>query len=117
MEELWAAGAEAISINGERLTPSSAIIDIGPSVLVNSAYLAAPYQVTALGPRDLYPRLAAAPGFVDFILARAEAYGIKVSFAEPAEVQVPAFAGTVTLRYARPVPSPTPAPTPTAEPS
>lgn len=117
VEELWAAGAEAISINGERLTPSSAIIDIGPSVLVNSAYLAAPYQVTALGPRDLYPRLAAAPGFVDFILARAEAYGIKVSFAEPAEVQVPAFAGTVTLRYARPVPSPTPAPTPTAEPS
>lgn len=117
VEELWAAGAEAISINGERLTPSSAIIDIGPSVLVNSAYLAAPYQVTALGPRDLYPRLAAAPGFVDFILARAEAYGIKVSFAEPAEVQVPAFAGTVTLRYARPIPSSTPAPTPTAEPS
>lgn len=117
VEELWAAGAEAISINGERLTPSSAIIDIGPSVLVNSAYLAAPYQVTALGPRDLYPRLAAAPGFVDFILARAEAYGIKVSFAEPAEVQVPAFAGTVTLRYARPIPSPTPASTPTAEPS
>lgn len=116
VEELWSAGAGAISVNGERLTPTSAIIDIGPSVLVNSAYLAAPYQVTALGPRDLYPRLSAAPGFVDFIIARADTYGIKVSFAEPDEVEVPAFAGTVTLRYARPVPSEAP-PSPTASPS
>lgn len=102
VEELWLAGAEAIAVNGERITPSSAIIDIGPSVLVNSAYLSAPYQVTALGPADLYPRLVASPGFVDFIRARAQSYGIRVSFAEPESVDIPAFAGTVTLRYARP---------------
>ena len=114
VEELWEAGAEAISINGERITPSSAIIDIGPSILVNSSYLAAPYQITALGPEDLYPRLAASPGFVDFVRARAQSYGIRVSFAEPGSVEVPAFAGTVTLRYARPEASPaaTPAESP-----
>jgi uncharacterized protein YlxW (UPF0749 family) len=105
IEELWSAGAEAISVNGERITPTTAIIDIGPSVLVNSAYLAGPYQVTAIGPSDLYPRLSASPGFVDFIRARAQTYGIRVSFAEPESVDVPAFAGTVTLRYARPIPS------------
>jgi hypothetical protein len=44
---------------------------------------------------------------VDFIRARAESYGIRVSFAEPESVEMPAFAGTVTLRYARPQPSPT----------
>jgi uncharacterized protein YlxW (UPF0749 family) len=111
VEELWSAGAEAIAINGERITPTSAIIDIGPSVLVNSAYLAAPYQITALGPTDLYPRLSASPGFVDFVLARAQSYGLRVSFAEPESVDIPAFAGTVTLRYARPLPSPTASPT------
>jgi uncharacterized protein YlxW (UPF0749 family) len=37
VEELWIAGAEAIAINGERITPTSAVIDIGPSVLVHSA--------------------------------------------------------------------------------
>ncbi len=108
VEELWIAGAEAISINGERITPTSAVIDIGPSVLINSAYLAAPYQLTALGPRDLYSRLAASPGFVDFIRARAQSYGVRVSFAEPESVDIPAFAGTVTLRYARPAASPAP---------
>ena len=105
IDELWAAGAEAISVNGERVVPSTAVIDVGPSILANSAYLVPPYQVTALGPGDLYSRLAASPGFVDFIRARAQGYGIRVQFAEPETVDVPAFAGTVTLRYARPVPS------------
>jgi uncharacterized protein YlxW (UPF0749 family) len=102
IEELWAAGAEAISVNGERVTPTTAIIDVGPSILVNAAYLAGPYQVTALGPDDLYPRLSASPGFVDLIRTRAQGFGIRVSVAEPDSVDVPAFAGTVTLRYARP---------------
>jgi uncharacterized protein YlxW (UPF0749 family) len=102
IEELWTAGAEAISVNGERVTPTTAIIDVGPSILVNAAYLAGPYQVTALGPEDLYPRLSASPGFVDLIRTRAQGFGIRVSVAEPDSVDVPAFAGTVTLRYARP---------------
>jgi uncharacterized protein YlxW (UPF0749 family) len=99
VEELWLAGAEAIAVNGERVTPTTAIIDIGSSLLVNSAYLAPPYQVTALGPTDLYDRLSRSPGFVDFVRARGEGYGIRLSFAEPESVDMPAFAGTVTLRY------------------
>jgi len=110
VEELWLAGAEAIAVNGERVTPSTAIIDIGSSVLVNSAYLAPPFRITALGPDDLYARLSASPGFVDLVRARADAYGIRLSFAEPASVDMPAFAGTITLRYARPLPSASPDP-------
>jgi uncharacterized protein YlxW (UPF0749 family) len=110
VEELWVAGAEAIAINGERVTATTAIIDIGSSLLVNSAYLAPPYQVTALGPTDLYDRLSRSPGFIDFVRARAEAYGIRLSFAEPESVDMPAFAGTVTLRYSRPLASPSAAP-------
>ena len=106
VEELWAAGAEAVAVNGERVTPTTAIIDVGPSILANAAYLAGPYQVTAIGPDELYARLSASAGFVDFIRARASGFGIKVSVAEPESVDMPAFAGTVTLRYARPVASP-----------
>jgi uncharacterized protein YlxW (UPF0749 family) len=102
VEELWAAGAEAIAVNGERITPTTALIDVGPSVLVNAAYLAGPYQVTALGADDLYDRLSASPGFVDMLRTRAQGFGIQVSIAEPEAVDMPAFAGTVTLRYARP---------------
>jgi uncharacterized protein YlxW (UPF0749 family) len=109
IDELWLGGAEAISVNGERITPTSSLVDIGTSILVNSAYLTPPYQITALGPPDLYDRLSTEPGFVDFVQARAEAYGLRLSFAEPGEVDIPAFAGTVSLRYSRPVPSATPA--------
>ena len=118
VEELWLAGAEAIAVNGERVTASTAIIDIGGSVLVNSAYLAPPYQVTAIGPPNIYDTIRQSPRFIAFVRARSEAYGIRISFAEPRTVDVPAFAGTVNLRYATaatPAPStaasPTPAPT------
>ena len=105
-EDLMEVTKEAIAINAERITPTTAVIDVGPSILVNAAYLAGPYQVSAIGPDDLYARLSASPGFVDLIRTRAQGFGIGVSIAEPEAVDIPAFAGTVTLRYARPEPSP-----------
>ncbi len=101
VEELWLAGAEAMSVNGERMTSTTAIIDIGGSILVNSAYLAPPYQITAIGPDDLFDRVSESAGFVDFLRTRAEMFGIGVSIAEPGTVTVPAYAGTVTLRQSR----------------
>lgn len=115
VEELWLAGAEAIAVNDERVVPATAFVDIGGSVLVNSAYLAPPYQVVAIGSADLYDQLVGAPGFVDLVRARADRFGIRISFAEPPSVTVPAYAGSVTLRYARPAP-PSPAPRPAATP-
>jgi uncharacterized protein YlxW (UPF0749 family) len=110
VEELWLAGAEAISINGERLTASSAILDIGGSILVNSAYLAPPYQIAAIGPADLFERLSESTGWVDFVRARSEAFGIGVAVAEPERVTVPAYAGSVNLRFSHAVESPSPSP-------
>jgi uncharacterized protein YlxW (UPF0749 family) len=110
VEQLWLAGAEAIAINGERVVSATAILDIGGSVLVNSAYLAPPYQIAAIGPRDLYARLGARQEFRDFVRDRAEAFGVRMSFAELDDVRVPAYAGTLNLRYARPVASPVASP-------
>ncbi len=99
VEELWLAGAEAVAVNSERIAVTSAIVDIGQSVLVNSAYLAPPFDVTAIGPTDLYDRLSHAQGFVDLVRARAQAFGIRLSFAELPDVAVPAYAGVLTLRH------------------
>lgn len=109
VEELWLAGAEAIAVNGERVTTATAIVDIGGSVLVNSAYIAPPYQVTAIGPDGMFDELTRSPGFVDFIRARAEMFGIGVGYAEQ-DVDLPAYAGSVHLRYGRVDPAPTDAP-------
>ena len=54
MNGLWTAGAEAISINGQRLTVLTAIRNGGPVINVNSRPLAPPYTVQAIGdPRTL----------------------------------------------------------------
>jgi uncharacterized protein YlxW (UPF0749 family) len=108
--ELWLAGAEAIAVNGERLTTSTAIIDIGGSVLVNAAYLAGPFDVSAIGPTDLFDRLSASPGFREFVQTRRGSFGIGVSWAQPEKVDLPAFAGSVNLRESKAVASPTTSP-------
>jgi uncharacterized protein YlxW (UPF0749 family) len=108
VEELWLAGAEAVAVNDERVVSSTSIIDIGGSLLVNSAYLALPYQVKAVGPADMYAQLAASASWVDFVASRAGQNGIRLAIAEPADLVVPAYAGSVTIRYAQPPATPAP---------
>jgi uncharacterized protein YlxW (UPF0749 family) len=110
VDELWLGGAEAVSINDERVTVSTAELDIGGSVLVNSAYLAPPYNVAAIGPRDLYQRLQASASFQQFVTERVERHGLGLAVAQLDVVDVPAFGGTVTVRFGQPVTSPSPNP-------
>jgi uncharacterized protein YlxW (UPF0749 family) len=105
---LWQTGAEAVAINDERLTSSSSIVDVGGSVLVNAAYLTGPYEIKAIGPDDLFDRLSAAPGWGEFVRVRRGSFGIGISWAEPGQIEMPAFAGSVTLRESRAVASQAP---------
>lgn len=56
---LWAAGAEAISVNGHRLTAQSAIRSAAGAILVNYRPLKPPYRVEAIGSPELADRFAA----------------------------------------------------------
>jgi uncharacterized protein YlxW (UPF0749 family) len=50
---LWRCGAEAISVNGQRLAATSTIRSAGGAILVDFRPVAGPYQVAAIGPDDL----------------------------------------------------------------
>ncbi len=52
---LWQAGAEAISINGQRLTALSAIRHAGEAITVNYRSLSRPYTVLAIGDPNTLP--------------------------------------------------------------
>ncbi|QGN32781.1 DUF881 domain-containing protein [Microlunatus sp. Gsoil 973] len=55
---LWTAGAEAIQINGQRLTALTAIREAGQAITVNYRSLTPPYEVDAIGsPQTLQARL------------------------------------------------------------
>jgi len=62
---LWAAGAEAVSINGQRLTALTAIRSAGEAVLVDFRPLSPPYRISAIGDVD-----AMEPAFADSATAR-----------------------------------------------
>ncbi|MGK5682490.1 DUF881 domain-containing protein [Actinoplanes sp. URMC 104] len=50
---LWSLGAEAIAINGQRLTATSTIRQAGEAILVDLRPVTTPYEVVAIGPDDL----------------------------------------------------------------
>ena len=101
IDELWLAGAEAISVNGERVTTSTGVLDIGGSILVNSAYLAPPYQVAAIGPPDLLEQLGVSQGWREFVQTRSGTFGLGIGFLEPEIVEVPEFQGSLNLRASK----------------
>jgi uncharacterized protein YlxW (UPF0749 family) len=56
---LWASGAEAVSINGHRLSALTAIRGAGDAITVDYRSLTRPYRIEAIGdPRTLQSRLA-----------------------------------------------------------
>lgn len=62
VNELWSQGAEAISINGLRLTPTSFIRVAGENILVDFEPLSSPYTVSAIGnSNDLQVGFAQSP--------------------------------------------------------
>ena len=64
---LWQAGAEAIAINGRRLTALSAIVNAGIAVKVNRSELSPPYVVSAIGdPRTMQADLLTTTSGVSF---------------------------------------------------
>ncbi|MGB7979293.1 MAG: DUF881 domain-containing protein [Candidatus Nanopelagicales bacterium] len=58
---LWAAGAEAIAVNGQRLTAQSAIRSAAGAILVNYRPLKPPYLIEAIGSPELAERFSATP--------------------------------------------------------
>jgi uncharacterized protein YlxW (UPF0749 family) len=58
---LWSVGAEAIAVNGQRLTAQSAIRSAAGAILVNYRPLKPPYRVEAIGPPGLADRFATTP--------------------------------------------------------
>lgn len=105
---LWLSGAEAIAISGERITVTTAVTDIGGTVLVNSAYLAPPYVITAIGGAELYDRLVASDVLRTLLEARVQPFGLGLSAGPLDPVDVPAYSGSIRLIETRPAATPTP---------
>ena len=98
---LWAAGAEAVSINGQRLGPTSAIRFAGEAVLVDFRPVTNPYEIRAIGNPDTLSRRFLDDPEITALAGVALSLGLRFDFAQEDELSLPP-AGTPELRHARP---------------
>ena len=114
---LWEAGAEAISVNGQRLTSRSAIRFAGEAILVNYRPLARPYRISVIGdPDDLQAEFAANDGGA-YARALQDNYGIRVSIDAAKSLSLPAATSLTVREAAVPRPKATPSTTTSTTPS
>jgi uncharacterized protein YlxW (UPF0749 family) len=95
VNQLWADGAEAIAVNGIRLTPTSAIRFAGDAVLVDFAPIMSPYVIDAIGNADQLDVGFASSDVASRYQTLASARGIGFSFDTQSKLELPAGAVTV----------------------
>jgi uncharacterized protein YlxW (UPF0749 family) len=100
VDGLWSAGAEAISINGQRLTNVSPIRNVGEAIHIKTVPLRAPYTVLAVGDSNtLQARFGDSVSGVAWA-SLVNSFGFEFSMANADSLQLPGSL-TPTLRSAK----------------
>ena len=98
VNELRAAGAEAVSINGQRLLGTSEIRCAGPTLSVNNVRSSAPFEIRAIGSKhDLQNAIKMRGGVAETL----KVWGIQIEVTASDDVYIPAYKGTVRRQYAQ----------------
>jgi uncharacterized protein YlxW (UPF0749 family) len=96
---LWRAGAEAVAINKQRLAATSAVLCVGNTLLLNGTVQPPPYVVTAVGAsKDRFE----ADSLVRRLHDDAKQFGLRFSVARDDAIDLPAFTGGVSVKFAQP---------------
>lgn len=98
---LWESGAEAVAINGQRLTALSAIRAAGDAILVDNRPLVPPYTVLAVGDGDRLSTAFQDSADGQYLHALQESFGIRTRISAEESVRLPA-APSLIVRTAEP---------------
>lgn len=101
VNELWASGAEAVSVNEHRVSGRSSFRCVGPVIHIDNVPTATPVTIKAIGDPDaLFGGLNLPGGILDEI-RQTDASMVKVE--KMKSVLVPAFSGSTTMKFAEAV--------------
>lgn len=99
INELNAAGAEAISINDERIVAISGINHEGSTIIVNRNPIKSPFEIKAIGnAKILESSLNLKGGEIESLLF----IGNKIEIQKNDQVDIPAYSGGISFHYAKP---------------
>lgn len=98
---LWAGGAEAMTLQGQRVTPTTAFRCVGNVLNLHGRVFSPPYTVSAIGNTEaLQASLDRSPA-IDLYKDYVDAFGLGWKVERSSSLTVPAFEGTTDLQYAR----------------
>ena len=95
INELKNSGAEAISINDQRIVSTTAITCSGSVVTVNGVKLNSPFEIKAIGYYATLNAITRAGGYLSLM----EDEGIKAKLEQSDDIVIPKYSGTNTPKY------------------
>lgn len=97
VNELRAAGAEAISVNNHRILATTAIRCVGPAIQINSTKVGSPFHIKAIGnAKYLESALNVRGGVIDNL----KSYGIQIEVATSDGIIIDKYSAPLSLEYA-----------------
>lgn len=100
INSLMVAGAEAISVNGERVINSSGIVCQGAQIEINGKPSDGPFVIKAIGSRE---RMVNDMDRKGSYAQNLEALGINIKIEKSEKLTIPKYEGKVDFEYAKPV--------------
>ncbi len=95
INELKNAGAEAISINGQRLVPTSSIVCGGNIIEINGEKVGAPFEIKAIGLPEQLAALSRPGGYLEILKDATVLVDLKKSN----NITIPKYTGVITYKY------------------
>ena len=96
VNELRSAGAEAISVNEQRIISTSEIRCAGPTIFINGDRIGAPFVIKAIGdPTLLEGAMTMRGGNVDIL----KEWGIRFTITKEADIVIPKYNKTISSKY------------------
>ena len=96
VNELKSSGAEAISVNDQRIVSMSSIRCAGPTILVNDEKLAPPFVIKAIGDSSLLESAINMRGsYVDIL----KGWGIRFNITKESDIFIPKYSKSIQSKF------------------
>lgn len=100
---LWAGGAEAMTIQGQRVTALTGIKCVGNTVVLHGVPYAPPYVITAIGDQAALEAALDSSPYLQIYQQYVDAYGLGYSRSRLDDVLLPAYRGSLDMANAQPI--------------
>jgi uncharacterized protein YlxW (UPF0749 family) len=96
---MWAGGADAVAVMGERIIGTSAVRCVGNTLLLHGAVYSPPFVVTAIGDPDRLVGALDTSRAIQLFRSFVAAYGVGFDYERHDDIDMPAYDGSVQLAH------------------